>query len=155
MINTKQNLGLDLQQQLSPHFKLSEFVASGVALKHHIDNMPQNPAIVDNLLRLAQNVLEPLRCRFGIIRITSGYRCKQLNTLVHGSLSSQHMRGEAADIHISSEEVGMKMFRFIEEHCDFDQLLFEHTMNNGCCWLHVSYRQGSNRHDARPYYPTA
>jgi hypothetical protein len=28
-------------------------------------------------------------------------------------------------------------------------------MNNGCCWLHVSYRQGSNRHDARPYYPTA
>lgn len=144
---------MELQEQLSPHFKLSEFVVSGVALKHRIDNMPRDPEVVGNLRRLAQNVLEPLRRRFGVVRISSGYRCPRLNELVRGSSSSQHLRGEAADIHVPCEEVGMKMFRFICVNTDFDQLLFEHAMNNGCCWLHVSYRFGRNRHDARAYYP--
>ena len=42
-----------------------------------------------------------------------------------------------------------KMFRFLRDETDFDQLLFEHRMRNGCRWLHVSYRSPTeNRHQA-------
>ena len=50
--------------------------------------------------------------------------------------------------HFGVIEVGEKMFRFIEENLDFDQLLFEHSMRNGCRWLHVSCREAGNRHEA-------
>ena len=148
MNNTKPILGTEFQTQLSPHFTLREFIVSGVALRRHIDNTPADPAVVDRLRLLAEKVLEPLRCHFGVIRITSGYRCPRLNAAVGGRPASQHLRGEAADIHISSVEVGEKMFRFIEENLDFDQLLFEHSMRNGCRWLHVSCREAGNRHEA-------
>lgn len=105
-----------MQEQLSPHFKLSEFIVSGVALQQHIDNMPTDSAVVDRLRLLTEKVLEPLRLRFGVIRITSGYRCPRLNHAVGGRTVSQHLRGEAADIHISSMETGQKMFSYIEKN---------------------------------------
>ena len=114
--------------------------------------MPTDSAVVDRLRLLTEKVLEPLRLRFGVIRITSGYRCPRLNHAVGGRTVSQHLRGEAADIHISSMETGQKMFSYIEKNLDFDQLLFEHSMRNGCCWLHVSCRKVGNRHQAIPYY---
>ena len=116
MNNTKPILGTEFQTQLSPHFTLREFIVSGVALRRHIDNTPADPAVVDHLRLLAEKVLEPLRRHFGVIRITSGYRCPRLNAAVGGRPASQHLRGEAADIHISSVEVGEKMFRFIGNH---------------------------------------
>lgn len=141
---------IDLNQRLSEHFRLSEFVDSGTARQLHIDNTPE-PIHVERLRQLCLHVLEPLRRRFGVIRITSGYRCERLNEAVGGVSRSQHLLGEAADLHIANMEVGRKMFEFVRTHCDFDQLLFEHRMKNGCRWLHVSYRsdRGTNRHDAR------
>lgn len=141
---------IDLNQRLSEHFRLSEFVDSGTARQLHIDNTPE-PIHVERLRLLCLHVLEPLRRRFGVIRITSGYRCERLNEAVGGVSRSQHLLGEAADLHIANMEVGRKMFDFVRTHCDFDQLLFEHRMKNGCRWLHVSYRsdRGPNRHDAR------
>lgn len=139
---------IDLNQQLSTHFSLREFVVSGTALRHHIENLPA-PQQVERLRDLCQQVLEPLRLRFGVIRITSGYRCELLNELVGGVPASQHLTGEAADLHISNMEVGQKMFCFIRDHTSFDQLLFERVRKSGVCWLHVSHRRGHNRHDAR------
>ena len=72
---------INLNQALTPHFTLAEFVRSGVAIRHNMANSP-TPEVINNLRLLCENVLEPLRRRFGVIRITSGYRCKQLNTLV-------------------------------------------------------------------------
>jgi len=128
-----------VSRMLSEHFSLRELCTSGTAVRLGIRNRPDEVA-VSRLQLLCEHVLEPLRCRFGVIRITSGYRCPQLNRAVGGSPRSQHLRGEAADIHISNIEVGQKMFRFIRENLDFDQLLFEHIRGNGVCWLHVSYR---------------
>lgn len=137
---------------LTPHFTLNEFILSGTAIRKGIDNTPDEIEI-ERMRMLCVKVLEPLRLRFGVIRITSGYRCKVLNKAVGGVANSQHMYGEAADIHISNMEVGMKMFDYIRINCDFDQLLFEHSMKNGCCWLHVSYKsdRGQNRHEAMHY----
>ena len=137
------------EQWLSEHFKLSEMTRSGTALRLHISNEPTAEDI-KRLQLLCQNVLEPLRRRFGVIRITSGFRCPRLNQAVGGVKNSQHLIGEAADLHISNMEVGQKMYDFIRQETDFDQLLFEHRMSNGCSWLHVSYTERrKNRHLAR------
>ncbi len=127
---------------LTAHFSLREMCASGTAIRLGIENVPDE-AVIKRLQQLCEHVLEPLRQRFGVIRITSGYRCERLNRAVGGVKNSQHLRGEAADIHVSDIEVGRKMFRFIKENLEFDQLLFEHIRENGVCWLHVSYRNPS------------
>ena len=138
---------IDLNLQLTTHFALSEFIRSGVALRLRIANTP-TPEVVNNLRLLCEHILEPLRRRFGVIRITSGYRCEQLNKAVCGKPNSQHRLGQAADIHLSNKEVAMKMFHFIAENLDYDQLIFERRAGDGARWLHVSYRAEGNRHMA-------
>lgn len=127
------------ERMLTAHFSLREMCASGTAIRLGIKNEP-NEEVINRLQQLCEHVLEPLRQRFGVIRITSGYRCERLNKAVGGVKNSQHRLGEAADIHVSSIEVGRKMFRFIKENLVFDQLLFERIRENGVCWLHVSFR---------------
>lgn len=140
---------IDLEQRLSPHFTLREFVVSGTAIRHNIDNTPERRH-VERLRVLCHTVLEPLRRRFGVIRITSGYRCPTLNAKVGGAGNSQHLRGEAADIHVSGRQQGEKMFAYIRDNLDFDQLLFERRAKSGTVWLHVSCRHdpARNRHDS-------
>lgn len=70
-------IDVDLKQQLSEHFKLSEFTQSGIARRHKIKNVP-GPREVERLRFLCVKSLEPMRRRFGAIRITSGFRCKKL-----------------------------------------------------------------------------
>ena len=131
---------MEANTMLSEHFSLEEMVRSGEAMRRNIDNSP-TPEAVESLRRLCANVLEPVRRRFGATRITSGYRCPALNEAVGGTPASQHLRGEAADIHIADMEVGRKVYDFIRLNTDFDQLLFERRLSNGCRWLHVSYTE--------------
>lgn len=140
---------IDIDQQLSQHFSLRELIASGTAIKHGIDNTPEAEH-VERLRTLCQTVLEPLRRRFGVIRITSGYRCAALNAKVGGAKNSQHLRGEAADIHVAGRQQGEKMFAYIRDNLDFDQLLFERRARTGTVWLHVSCKQNTkeNRREA-------
>ena len=132
---------------LSPHFKLSEFEASQKAKEHGIVNVAP-PEAVENLRRLCEGCLEPLReaLRLPIV-ITSGFRCKALNDLLaHSSSTSQHMRGEAADFFIGSgvtvqgsglsrRELLVTAFKFIliDPKIDYDQLILYPT------FIHVSY----------------
>ena len=135
----------DNDKRLSEHFMLSEFTRSATAMRMNIDNTPSETA-VDNLQALCEHVLEPLRRRFGVIRITSGYRSARLNRAVGGVRNSQHLTGQAADLHVGSRESGQKMFLYIVRKLEFDQLLFEHNANNTARWLHVSFRKdGANR----------
>ena len=92
--------------QLSPHFKLNEFIKSRTARENGIDNTPP-PEAVENLRALCAHTLEPLREALGLpIIITSGYRCKVLNErITHHSDSSQHMSGNAADFYVGQGSV--------------------------------------------------
>lgn len=142
--------------KLTAHFQLGEFEKSAKASAHHIDNhVPE--ALIPNLKNLCEQVLEPMRQHFGVsIILSSGYRCPQLNTLVGGSPTSQHMTGEAADIRIpvseqdpshTDMEILTHWFTWIMDNCDFDQLIKE-TSNRRIYWIHVSCRKDrtQNRH---------
>lgn len=84
--------------QLSENFTLEEFVASATAKRLDINNIPGKEQI-NNLKKLCQTILQPIRNEFSqVITVTSGYRSELLNRAVGGSKTSQHLKGEAADI---------------------------------------------------------
>ena len=132
--------------QISKNFTLEELRDSTTAKKLGIINAP---GIVEacNLCALVHNVLQPLRDAMGEpIKIGSGYRCTNLNKAVGGVGNSQHTKGEAVDLCIDGDKVkGKRWFDWIKSHCDFDQLIWEHTAK-GTYWVHVSFRaDGQNR----------
>ena len=92
-----------------------------------------------NLAYLCHMVLQPLRDRFGPIRINSGYRCPELNEAVGGVKNSQHMKGEAADIYLPSVETGKEYLAFLKTLPAVDQLIWERSGNT--YWIHVSAKR--------------
>ncbi len=96
--------------------------------------------IEENVEALMENVLEPARERLGkAIVVNSGFRCPLHNAAVGGVASSQHVKGEAADVRCEDNH---RLARVIVEQGRFDQLIMYPT------FLHVSYRrQGGNRHE--------
>lgn len=104
---------------------------------------------VKNLTALIEKVLDPLREAYGRpIIVTSGYRCEQLNKLVGGSASSQHKKGEAADIKTIEDtpEENRKLYDLIIKlKLPFDQLINEY----GYDWVHVSYGPRHRRQKLR------
>ena len=125
--------------QLSTNFRLSEFTRSDTAKRLGIENECSSVEQVLNLAYLCHMVLQPLRDRFGPIRINSGYRCPELNRAVGGVKNSQHMRGEAADIHLPSVEKGKEYLAFLKSLPVFDQLIWEEK--KGTIWIHVSAKR--------------
>ena len=84
---------------ISKNFSYREFEASAVADKKGICNVITSFGVRDSILSLVENVLQPLRDAWGRpLRINSGYRCEKLNAAVGGVPTSQHVKGEAADI---------------------------------------------------------
>ena len=125
--------------QLSTNFRLSEFTRSDTAKRLGIENECSSVEQVLNLAYLCHMVLQPLRDKFGPIRITSGYRCPELNGAVGGASNSQHMRGEAADIHLPSVDKGLEYLAFLKTLPAVDELIWERKVN--VCWIHVSARR--------------
>lgn len=117
--------------KLSKNFSLEEFTTSTTAVKNGIDNTP-NQRQIQKLKNICDEILQPLRDAFGKpIQITSGYRCEALNKIVGGVAESQHQDGEAVDFWCENLEWA---FGWIQEHCEFDQLIWEHGR-----WIHVSF----------------
>ena len=134
----------------SPHFTIEELTVSPMAVRRGIENEPDERAI-DCLQALCDHVLEPLRVYWGEpIIVNSGYRSPPLNRAVGGVASSQHLRGQAADIRCqdNSPYMNMALGHAIESlGLDFDQLIYEGVSadGTGCRWIHVSYVKGGNR----------
>lgn len=126
--------------QLSKNFSLKEFEHSQTAISNDIDNtMPDD--LLTNAVALCMDVLQPTRDHIGAIGINSGYRCPELNQSVGGASASQHMRGEAADITIGSNEQNRALFTWMRVNVPHDQIILE----RGGKWIHVSYKESGNR----------
>lgn len=123
------------------YFSIKEMTKSNTATAEGIDNTPDQ-TITNNLIKLIEAVLDPLREWYGKpITVNSGYRCEALNKAIGGAKSSQHMLGEAADITVGSKEENEKLFDYIKDNLEFDQLINESDFS----WVHVSYREGRLR----------
>lgn len=133
--------------QLTKNFTLEELTKSTMAKKYKIDNKPDKNSIL-NLEKLAKTILQPIRDKFNApIYVTSGYRSLLLNKKVGGSPTSQHLRGEAADLKTKSDSIddNRALFnlikRMIEEgKLTVGQLIDEYSYD----WIHVSLP--TNRH---------
>ena len=128
--------------KLSEHLSLSEVTRSESAKRKGISNMPTE-AHIANFKLLAENIFEPIRQHFRCpIIISSGYRSKELNSAIGGSLTSQHCQGEAIDIDMDGTAQGVTnkmVFDYIKDNLNFDQLIFEFGDDNNPDWVHVSY----------------
>ena len=127
--------------RLSTHFSLEELTFSQTAIRHGILNAP-GPEEIRNLEALCQHVLEPAREALGPIHVNSGFRNRLVNTLVGGSPTSQHMKGEAADLRPGKATL-QELLLWLYENVPFDQCIWEYGH-----WIHVSHvRNGTGRRE--------
>ena len=89
---------------------------------------------------LVDNVLQPLRDEWGqSLHINSGYRCQRLNQLVGGVDTSQHTKGEAADIKCKTPRTLAALAESM--NLPFDQMILYPT------FVHFSHKlEGEQRH---------
>lgn len=122
-------------ENLSRDFTLEEMLYSRVAVEYGIQNFPANE-ILPVLRELAKRLLQPLRMAYGgPIYITCGYRCPELNRLVGGVPSSQHVKGEAADCYVPDISVLVDILQ--KGEIPFDQVIWYRKRN----FLHLSLRK--------------
>ena len=107
---------------LSKNFSLKEMLVTSTG----IPNVPTDKEI-DNMKTLAVKILQPLREYMNRpIIVTSGYRSYDVNKRVGGSKTSQHCKGEAADITAGTRTLNKIMYEFIRDNLEYDQLIIEH-----------------------------
>ena len=135
--------------KLSKYFTLKEDIISETAVRKGIDNTPTDE-IISQLKNTCEIIMDVIREKYGKpIRVTSGYRCVELNKAIGGSSRSQHcaLNGDAAidfefyDMDMDLEEV----FKWITEESKlpFDQCIAEFLPHG---WIHISYSSdGGNR----------
>ena len=129
---------------MGKYFTINELTKSSTASRLHINNTPSQE-VKDNLNKLIDNVLDPLRELYGKpIIVNSGYRCPKLNKAVGGARNSQHLIGQASDIRTvtNTKESNKQLFDIIRNSkLPFDQLINEYDFN----WVHVSYSPRNRR----------
>ena len=129
--------------RLSKNFVLSEITRSNTAKRLGIDNEPTKKDL-ENLQRIVTNLLQPVRNHLGPIRISSGYRSKELNRAIGGSNKSQHSKGEAVDIQFWKEGkmCNKEVYDWIlNSGLEFDQMINEFDF----AWIHLSLKKSGNR----------
>jgi hypothetical protein len=126
---------------LSRDFTLRELCRTATGLP----NEPTDDAQLASLITLCTRVLQPARDILGPLRVTSGFRSPEVNAAVGGSATSQHMRGEAADLipeRCSVRDLFVWLAR--ASSLPIGQVIFERP--NGKAWVHVSLpRPGKER----------
>ena len=125
---------------LKANFSLHEMTKSETALRKGMPNEPTE-ADIANLKLLAEKVLQPLRDHYGVgIKVNSGYRSPDVNAAVGGSRTSDHCKGQAADIEIAGIP-NATLAQYIKDSLQYTQLILEFYTpgipDSG--WVHVSY----------------
>ncbi len=132
--------------QLTKNFSLAELTKSETALRFDMENTPGAVEIA-NLTDLAGKVLQPVRDHFGKgVKVNSGFRHPEVNAKVGGSKTSDHCKGQAADIEIPGVP-NAELAEWIKDNLEFRQLILEFYTpgipDSG--WVHVSFVDGDNK----------
>jgi zinc D-Ala-D-Ala carboxypeptidase len=131
---------------LTKNFTLEEMTKSETALRHDIENTP-NEQEISAMKLLAEKVLQPVRDHFGKgVKVNSGFRNQDVNQKVGGSRNSDHTRGQACDIEIPGIP-NAELAEWIKDNLEFNQLILEFytpgVPDSG--WVHVSYIPEDNK----------
>jgi hypothetical protein len=121
--------------KLTQHFTLEELIASDIAARHGIDNIPSSPLVLTNLKTLAEG-LENVRTLLGKpIIINSGYRSIMVNSLLGSKPSSHHTKGWAADFICPFFGTPKDIIKkIISSDIKYDQVILEFDR-----WIHISF----------------
>ena len=133
--------------KLTANITLDELTKSQTAERKGINNNP-NEDNIENLQRLCEHILQPVRDHYGkVVSVSSGFRSPELCVAIGSSINSQHASGQAADFEIYGVS-NKELADYIADNLDFDQLILEfwkpEEPNSG--WVHCSYKGAdSNR----------
>ena len=139
------------ETKMGQFFTLHEFIDSDTAQRKGLmkNQLAISQDAVDNAKWLCSEILDKVRNQFGPVHISSGYRSAALNEAIGGSNTSQHCKGEAADIQLPNLEL---VFRYIKNHLWYDQVILERKGSDEhgwIYWIHVSKKRNShNRGEA-------
>ena len=124
---------------LSKNFDWKEFEKSDTASRLHIVNVINDWEVRDNIKALVEDVLQPLRDKWGgPLFINSGYRSKELNEAVGGVETSQHRKGQAADVGVTDPYALAKLAKRMR--LPYDQMIIYPS------FVHFSHKaDGENR----------
>jgi len=116
---------------LTKNFNIDQLIFSETAQRLGIQNFP-NREQVENLRLLCVNVLEPIY-KLDQFRVSSGYRCPELNKAIGSSQTSHHTRGMAVDL-VPNKMIINDLIRTIKnKKIPLTQCILEFG------WIHVSY----------------
>lgn len=113
--------------------------------------LPNKPSLAQWALifLLAVYIAQPLRDRFGKLRVNSWFRSRAVNISIKGSRYSQHCRGEAIDLKpLISGVTVEQMFKWVvhESGMRYGQVIWEKSGKSE--WLHISlprWGRGANQ----------
>jgi len=137
----------DNSYKLSENFTLGELCKSQTAIRNNINNIPEDKIIIENLVKLSVNIIQPIRNFFSIpFSPNSGYRSEELNKVIGGSNKSQHCKGQAVDIEVPRVS-NLRLAEWIHNNLTYDQLILEFYKENEPTsgWVHVSFNEDKNR----------
>lgn len=132
--------------QLSKYFTLEECVRSTTATAKGIANVPSDAGLAVAKL-LFEQVVDPIRERWGRVRVSSGYRSPALNAEVGGAATSDHCWdefGASADCQfLDAPEQEVFDWIRLESGLPFDQVILERgkvkdSETDDC--IHISFR---------------
>ena len=125
--------------KLSANFSLNELTKSEFATRNGISNTA-SPLVIEKLQALTDNILQPVRNKFGPVIVTSGYRSPEVNKSVGGSTTSHHCFGYAADFEVLNIDNRELAIYIRHELAEFTQLILEfYNGEPDSGWVHCSY----------------
>ena len=125
--------------KISRNFSTEDFSASETAKKYGIVNQITTTEQRDAIFALVRKVLQPLRDLYQKpMKVNSGFRTPELNARVGGVATSQHCKGEAADIETGNHTESYRLARLAKTtpaiFKEIDQMILYPT------FVHFSHR---------------